>query len=185
MPLNLEQKNINFDISWAGVPLNNSFSSVVGNNIANDWYSCRESFIDFSMNRMLFCTDVKLRTINFVHLFEKKLKLSKTKFFSTNRKNVLYIEPNSFWTKKYFYKSLFTAILKASGKYAGDFDAAVNSYRYFKITRYALNRFLSGYTKYTGNTANMWFEAFTAYSYTYRKDIMISNDFINKLLVKP
>lgn len=186
MALKLDQKKVDFNVMWAGLPSDNCFGFLPKRKeiVCSDWYSCRESFSSLSMQRMLFCTKTKDRTIKFVHFFESKLKLEKTKFYSTSKANVLYIEPNNFWTQKLFYKSLFTAILKASKNYVGNFEAAVNKYRYFKITKYALDRFLKGYSQYTGRS-EMWFDSFSAWSHAHQKDVAISEDFINKLLVRP
>lgn len=90
-----------------------------------------------------------LKTEQIVH--EKK----HTNFALTTCKPVLWVEPSRFWMRCRMRRALFTILLRAGMSYDPDqdnYEEALFSDAYAKSTRYAVMRFLFGFTKYVGPT---------------------------------
>jgi len=89
---------------------------------------------------------------------EKLLKLQVHSGFAlTNRRTIIWVQPNDFWRSCPMRRSLLTGLLRAGIVYdveQDNFEQALLSdetpHSHLARTRKALLRFLCGYTKYTG-----------------------------------
>ena len=71
----------------------------------------------------------------------------------TQRKTISWVRPARWWWVQSIKRSLYTCLLRAALNYdvhRDNFKEALYSVSYTKETRYAVERFLSGYIKYTG-----------------------------------
>jgi len=76
-----------------------------------------------------------------------------TQFALTNKNSILWIEPSKFWMRCRMRRSLFTILLRSGRMYrpdADNYEEALFSDVYIARTRYAVMRFLYGFTRYTG-----------------------------------
>lgn len=173
-----------------------SFSKILfikddGTLIAKEWLYCREYFQDEfkGLKQFLFChTKNKSKNVLFfINLIEKKLFLKKMSIVgTTQRNNISWVKPSSWWTKTSMKRSLFTALLRCGQKYnleKDNFEEALFSCFYTKDTEYAVRRFLKGYTKYTGKKKG-WYNQFR-WGGNDIKPYKPSFEEINKLLIKP
>ena len=88
---------------------------------------------------------------------------------------------------------LFTALLRAGEKYnkkRGNFKDAIWSNEYLEDTKYAVNRFLDGYTRFRGRgpaTYEGWWNTFYIGNAEDKWDAPepLTESQINRLLVKP
>lgn len=148
------------------------------------WVSCRDAFQSESSNikKFLFVQGLNkgLNVIAFIDKVEIILGVHpKTCMGLTQRKDIIWIEPSSWWTKSGMRRSLFTILLRAGRNYKrskDNFKEALFSIEYTKDTKFAVERFLNGYTKYQGRTSG-WLNQFSWCE--------PSEDRIKQLLVKP
>jgi len=125
---------------------------------ANGFVYCREYFQDEAcrVRRFLFShrSGCGENVAHFIKKVERRLNLIEhSKFYSTNRRTVTMVRPNPWWMDTSMKKSLFTILVRAGSRYEPDldnFDSALFSIEYSSNTKYAVQRFLLGYTKYTG-----------------------------------
>jgi hypothetical protein len=94
----------------------------------------------------------------------------------TQKKSIMWIRPSKWWTLKSMKRSLFTILLRCGNNYKNNFKEALLSDPYASATEYSINRFLCGYTHYTGSKKG-WLDQFY--------DIRLNKKAINSLLVKP
>jgi hypothetical protein len=153
------------------------------------WDSCREAFLPKQevLKSFFFAHDLEQgrgRSIaEFFNKIEIKLgikSIRRTKIQATSKRLIVKVTPAKIWTKNKVNRSLFTALLRASLAYRiseENFEEALFSTGYTKSTRWAIRRFLSGATVYTGDIDNFhgWVSAF---EYATRKQI-------DALLVRP
>jgi hypothetical protein len=158
------------------------------------FYSCRESFGRHfgRIKRFLFChKGCGLEIATFLNCVERKLKLDKQGFeFSrcgpTQHCKVMWIEPSKWWSMNSMRQSFLTAVLRAGQSYnisLGNFESALWSDRYLRQSKYAVTRFLDGYTHYTGmlegwNNQFFWGDG-------WGKPIPPTPQEVDRLLVKP
>ena len=139
----------------------------------DSWGFCRDSFHSTpTLSHLMMWHGTGASYIEeFVHEFEKKLgheKLSKfenVKFDSSESlaKTVTAVIPASFWAKNSMRRALFTILLRAGMKYNPEkknFDACLEKSDYLINTKSALDRFMQGYTWYTGNAVG-WVQQFS------------------------
>lgn len=185
-----------------------SFSAVTlaawdGSWTADEFVYCREIFQDFSgsLRRILFCHKPnKSRHIAaFMGKIEDKLKLKNRSFFGpTQRYNVMWIMPSQWWMDREIKRSLFTCLLRCGWSYdplRNNFYEALWSQQYTSETKYAVQRFLRGYTRYTGSHNYAydqrigWHDTFRWGGCRFEEDspfaAALSKNEINKLLRKP
>jgi hypothetical protein len=149
------------------------------------FYHCRETFynteasIDFLL---MFHDPGKSQNIcEFFWEFERRLGHSKLSDMGpTNSQRLTWIKPSDFWKRNAMRKSLVTILLRMGQEYnheTKNFEQALFSneyYTYTTATRTAVNRFLQGYTWYSGsNTA--WVNQFSG---------MTDQETVNSLLTK-
>ena len=82
-------------------------------------------------------------------------------------------------------RSLLTILLRCGVKYnrkQDNFEDAVFSCAYTQNTRYAVQRFLDGFTKYTGKS-NGWYNQFYWGGGNKANHKILNNDDIDKLLI--
>jgi hypothetical protein len=74
----------------------------------------------------------------------------------------------SWWRENPLRRDFLTAALRHGRHYTGNFEKALNSEYYFKNTKAAVGRFLSGYTKWSGKKYSFegWVESFEYNPYT-------------------
>lgn len=119
------------------------------------WYKCREQFqINFAGGNFAFnCrTGTKEHVIAFLDTFQQAANVpveSWCRFFPTNWTSVLLVQPGAWWSYR-LRLSLLTALLRCGQSYTerngAAFEKALYSQTYTSRTRYAIERFLSGYT---------------------------------------
>lgn len=90
----------------------------------------------------------------FILKTEKVLKVRKCSGFSkTNKDSILWYEPAWFWKTCRCRRSLLTILLRAGMIYDAsqdNYEEALFGYKYARVTKNAVMRFLYGYTKYVG-----------------------------------
>jgi hypothetical protein len=133
-----------------------------------NWESCRErfskSFKQTSKGLYFSCSENKRENIrSFIEKTEEILisgaliKMCYSKFYKTNLSFAIRIEPSDFWMNCSMKRSLFTMLLRCGISYDfKNYEAALFSTQYSKITKNALIRFLYGFTEY--NDSNQIFE---------------------------
>jgi hypothetical protein len=123
------------------------------------WHACREDFSKiFKANStgLYFSHNNKSQNISsFIEKTEDVLiqaanhKISKSLFFETNFHFALWIEPSEFWMHCPVKRSLFTLLLRCGSFYNfNNFENALFSQDYCKITKPAIQRFLYGFTQF-------------------------------------
>jgi len=155
------------------------------------WVSCRDAFQSESSNikKFLFVQGLNkgLNVIAFIDKVEMILNVIPSTFMGiTQRKDVIWVEPSSWWTKSGMRRSLFTILLRAGRNYKrskDNFKEALFSIEYTKDTRFAVERFFDGHTKYQGR-ATGWLNQFTSNRIVHfgKPD---HNERVKQLLVKP
>jgi hypothetical protein len=138
-----------------------------GTLVAKEWLYCREYFQDESngIRRMLFChTSHRCKNIAaFIYSVEDKLDVQeKTIIGPTQRYNISWIKVSPWWTKTSMRRSFFTILLRCGVTYKikeDNFDHSLFSVIYTRHTEYAVKRFMSGHTKYTGKKKG-WYNQF-------------------------
>lgn len=76
-----------------------------------------------------------------------------SQFALTNRDTIVWVEPSMFWKSCRMRRSLFTILLRAAIAYIpriDNYEDALFDEKYIISTRYAMMRFLFGFTKYVG-----------------------------------
>jgi len=130
-----------------------------------EWGFCRDWFHRHSHGiKLFFYSHDWNRGKNiakFIFDIEKRLNIkNKTEFGPTEVPRATWVKISTFWSRKSMRRSLFTILLRIGSNYNGkNFDDVMNSHYYVQDTKYALNRFLSGYTRYTGKTRG-WYKQF-------------------------
>ena len=147
------------------------------------WYICRELFHSILYNLKLFFFSHNLGKGHCIAAFMKKIeeKLDvqpRSEFGPTQRKTIMWIKPSKWWTLKAMRRSLFTILLRCGDAYLpskDNFEKALLSNQYANNTKYAISRFLEGYTVYTGKKRG-WYNQFCLES--------LSKEEIDLLLIK-
>lgn len=155
------------------------------------WYSCRDLFHSILYNLKLFFFSHKLGKGHCIAAFMKKVeeKLDvqpRSEFGPTQRKTIMWVKPSKWWTSKAMRRSLFTILLRCGDAYIpnkDNFEKALFSNQYAKETKTAVNRFLAGYTEYTGKKRG-WYNQFKFDEIEFFGKGSITEEEINKLLVK-
>ncbi len=161
----------------------------------DDWFFCREDF--FWESRTLthfFMWGVKGRlkgVADFMKHVERKLKVSsKTQFGPTQVPQVMWIRPSPWWKSGKMKWSLYSALLRAGLQYKGDYEEALFSTQYTKKTRYAVERFMDGHTKFVGRSCLIgWMNQFfygeeEPIWHNVRKS-RVPPEKVDKMLIKP
>ena len=131
------------------------------------WITCRDNFQADPTNikKFLFVSgyNMGMNVIAFIDKFEATLGLRQITLMGlTQRKDTIWIQPTSWWTKYAMRRSLFTILLRAGRNYKrskDNFEEALFSVIYTQRTKYALERFLNGNTRYTGKISG-WYNQF-------------------------
>lgn len=151
------EKKIAKQYSFWNVKPNANFYALDGESLV--WHSCREDFSKvFNKNSigLYFSHADKSENISsFIERTEDILisaanhNISKSLFFETNFKFALWIEPSNFWMECPVKRSLFTLLLRCGSFYNFDnYEKALFSLDYCKITKPAIQRFLYGFTQF-------------------------------------
>jgi hypothetical protein len=168
------------------------YTKIDGTLVAEEWLYCREYFQEESsgIRRMLFChTAHRCKNIaKFIGEIEKKLNLNKKTIIGpTQRYNISWIKVSDWWTKSSMRRSLFTIFLRCGVRYSykeENFEKALMSNIYTRHTEYAVRRFLSGATKYTGKKKG-WYNQFYWGGGNKVNHKKLTNEQIDKLLIYP
>lgn len=161
--------------------------------VASRWNYCREFFHKDShkVRKMLFShrKNCGKNVAEFMSKIENLLSIEKkSKFGPTQRLTVMWIEPSSWWVDTSMKRSLFTALLRSGQNYllkTDNFEEALFSHPYTSETKYAVTRFLAGYTKYTGRIRG-WFRQFRwGIGGDWRNPNKPDEATVDKLLIKP
>lgn len=136
-----------------------SFGVVHRNNV--EWYTCREGFQSALQNyesrrpyrRFLFVTKSDHKNVvAFVKKIERIIRLpvkDRVKFHRTTIPNVMYLSLGKFWSSV-VRCSLLTILLRAGRSYdrkKDNWQQVIEGDHYLQVTKYAISRFLDGYTK--------------------------------------
>lgn len=150
-----------------------------------NWHYCRDIFHPqlYNLDLFFFAHDPN-RSYNiasFMNIIEKKANIDYfSEYGPTQRKSIMWIRPSKWWTIKPMKRSLFTIFLRSGNNYSPkkkNFKEALFSDSYAMSTKYAINRFLAGYTHYLGSNKKGWWNQF------YEERLNKSE--IDSLLVKP
>lgn len=126
------------------------------------WISCREDFskvLDENQKGFFFSHKIgcEINISNFIDKTETILidaalqNFNKSEFKKTNYNFATWVEPARFWMDCSLRKSLFTMLLRCGINYTGDYESALYSIEYSKITKKAIQRFLYGFTEFNHN----------------------------------
>ena len=156
---------------------------------ADIWYVCRDLFhgVLYNLKFFFFSHDLgKGHCIAaFIKKVEEKLDIQpRSEFGPTQRKTIMWIKPSKWWTGRTMRRSLFTILLRCGDAYnpnKDNFEKALFSYSYAKNTKIAINRFLAGYTDYTGKKRG-WYKQFSEITIFGKEPI--TEEEINRLLIK-
>lgn len=130
------------------------------------WRICREQFGgDFQANTVGFFYSHTIghseRVAEFISLTEDILstavKLERTVFRPTNRPYATWIEPGIFWKNCWIKRSLFTILLRCGEEYDvnnNNYEDALFGEEHIRDTTIAVQRFLFGFTRFTGDNPN-------------------------------
>ena len=168
------------------------FTKFDGTLVAKEWLYCREYFQEESsgIRRMLFChTAHRCKNIAaFVSQLENKLGIEeKTIIGPTQRYNISWIRLSPWWSSTSMKRSLFTIFLRCGVFYKikdNNFEDAVFSSIYTRNTRYAVQRFLEGNTRYTGKKSG-WYNQFFWGGGNKANPKKLTEQDVDKLLVLP
>jgi hypothetical protein len=138
-----------------------------GRYIAGQWYECREIWhYELKDLPLFFYSHISGKTravAAFITKVENILDVRpRSHIGPTQRKTICWVEPSSWWTRLAMRRSLFTILLRVAQHYhteEDNFRDALYSHHYTKNTRYAVERFLNGYTHYTGRKRG-WYNQF-------------------------
>jgi hypothetical protein len=162
-----------------------------GNWFLREWMFCRDHLQRHKINRFIYATSDHKPVAAFIQKIEDQLKLGeRTQFGPTQVDLAMWIKPAKFWLEYAMRRSLFTALIRAGNNYnrkEDNFEEALWSEDYLKDTKYAVQRFLNGYTRYTGKKSG-WHNQFYANG-TFEWDVTAPPPptlaKINELLVRP
>ena len=153
---------------------------------------CREYFQNQSagIRRILFVVPYNkaYSVAAFMDKIETKLHLkTRSKFGPTQRNDIMWIKASPWWTQSSMKRSLFTALLRCGANYKplkDNFEEALYSTEYTRSTKYAIQRFLKGYTYYVGKKTG-WYKQFRWGGGSYWKPRSLNQNNVKKLLLKP
>jgi len=166
-------------------------------NPVTTWYTtCREQFHSFGTAQKcsdffyVVNPDTQEDVAHFMYHIERWLKLENKSWFKYTEKNsIIWIEAEKWWTINPMRYQFFTICLRAALNWRRRFNAdlrqTLNSYIYARETPEAVDRFLAGYTWYTGNVVG-WKKQFFGTGSTgpgHVEKPTVSQ--LNKLLVLP
>lgn len=148
------------------------------------WYYCRDLFHGQLYNCDLFFfshNSAKGRSVaEFMQKIESMIGTDPvSEYGPTQRKAIMWVKPSKWWTVRAMRRSFFTVLLRAGNGYSytkDNFEEALFSDPYTIGTKYAVERFLSGYTVYTGKKRG-WYRQFCEEKPT--------KQMVDALLVKP
>ena len=131
-----------------------------GRYYVSQWYRCREIWhLELKESPFFFFSHEKgygERVASFIWQVEKRLGVPFSEMGPTNRHTVMWVEPSSWWIERSMRRSLFTIFMRA-GKYydpqQDNFKDALFGDEYICLTYYAVERFLSGHTRYVGRVS--------------------------------
>jgi hypothetical protein len=162
-----------------------------GTLLAREWLFCREYFQDDShgVRRMLFChaKNRSVKVASFIGAIENKLGIEHSEFGPTQRNNITWINVSPWWTYSSMRRSLFTILLRAGQRYCpaiNNVETALKSEPYSKNTYPAVDWFLRGHTKYTGNLKG-WYSQFGYGKGNWENPVPPTAYEIRQLLVRP
>jgi hypothetical protein len=168
------------------------------------WDTCREQFakkfLEDSYGFFISVDDNKQGLVDFIEQCEKLLSLkSKSVFYETDMKNVIFIIPSEFWMPCYMKRSLLTLLCRNGIFYDGsNFERFLfgevenfkkekidNCLQFARKTKLAMMRFFAGYNSYVGLGPNMeeifpekhgWVVEFTNKTADYIKKVLICRE---------
>jgi len=132
-----------------------------------EWESCRENFSKKFNEKSLglffsYAGNQDESLSSFIEKTEDILinaalqNLNKSRFFKTNFNFAIWIEPSSFWMFCPMRRSLFTMLLRCGLNYNfNNYEEALYSIQYSKITKLAIQRFLYGFTDFVNKGENL------------------------------
>lgn len=161
-----------------------NFGILLPNNgtIKVTWFGCRENFHKYMKGSGFYYGCVTGRgnqVAKFIHLVEDYLGLvDKSVFQATVRHNIIWVDTYYWWLENQMKFQFFSICLRASLYWDENLPwlSVLKNQVYAAPTLSAVDRFLSGYTHYTGNVAG-WHKQF------YGPEMEGKN--ISYLLIKP
>lgn len=123
------------------------------------FYHCRDQFhphFTGKSQNIIYCHPANEREdiANFIWMIEDRVKVEEhSRIGPTNRNTFTWIKVSPFWLQQSMRRSFFTAILRAARAYKvakNNFNEALYSVFYFQESRPAVQRFLAGFTYFTG-----------------------------------
>lgn len=167
------------------------------------WDKCREQFAKkFKKNTKGIFYSVLYEKINVVPYFirdtEIFLNISDiTKYYKTNKENVIYMQVSSFWKDCYMKRSLFTLLCRLGLEYnRNNWESFLlgeipdtgkpeidSNYDMARKTRNAILRFFLGFTKYVGDLDHLKKDHFPEKHGWVLEFAEKNNDYIKSVLV--
>lgn len=133
---------------------------------AGTWFDCREVWhYEMRYCPLFFYSHKNGKSgsiMEFIKKIEDKLGVPKSHIGPTQRKTICWIEPSQWWINRAMRRSFYTILLRVGQEYKPEkdnFEEALFSHIYTQSTRFAVERFLDGYTKYTGKVTG-WYNQF-------------------------
>lgn len=130
---------------------------------ASEWHNCREIWHEYCRNHKLFLfshTQGKGRVLaHLLRRVESRVGANGSLVGPTQRKTISWVESSSWWRRSSMRISFLTLVFRVAPAYKPDkdnFEDAIFSSPLTADTRYAVNRFLQGYTRYTGKVRGWW-----------------------------
>ncbi len=207
MSLHNFQENLQFRVTTVFAPSTVGIYAIYpdeGTYFNSYWDTCREQFAKkFRRDALGFFisveADAKDSIPKFISKCEQLLELRKfSKFYLTDMKQVIFIEPCAFWRNCYMKRSLFSLLCRLGIYYHlgakfedylfGNLDNTKqekidNAYEFARRTKLAIARFFAGYTKYRGAGPNLheyfpekhgWTAEFSDKDVQYIKNVLVN-----------
>lgn len=125
------------------------------------WWGCREQFHTYVDPQRLgnyFFTHPPGQTDNiadFISYVENHFKIDRSNFMYTDKPTLMWVEASPWWLESAMKHSFYTICLRAGMNWYRDgkrrWDEVLHGHPYLAATRFATQRFLDGFTEYTGN----------------------------------
>lgn len=177
-----------------------------------NWKTCREDFAKSWKDHKFIVfshkkgankgSNTSYSIAIFIRMAEERIRgkgrWRRTQVGPTEYANISWIKLSQFWMNDKMRKSFFTILLRASRHFNSQADDLEKEFEralfsddqgYFKNTKPAVERFMKGFTKYTGTKA-MWYSAMYYDTSVYNSDttaetMPVRGKRLTKLLVKP
>lgn len=146
----------------------------------DQWHRCRDLWHYKLKGLSLFFFSHELdktqAIIDFMNQVEEKLQVApKSLYGPTQRRNICWVEPSTWWIKCGMRRSLYTILLRCAQYYEDNFEETLFYHKYMKDTEFAVRRFFAGFTTYAAKRRG-WHKQFSKLSSKEIEDLLIRKD---------